>query len=362
MADTLATTRQSGPALSQEQSRGVWTRSAGDKLPPAIEIENLVKRYPGTQQPALAGVTFQVRAGEIFGLLGPNGAGKSTTIGILTTRIAPTSGSVRVVGLDVTRAATTIKKHIAVVPQRSTLDNSLNAYENLLFHAAYFGIPGPARRQRANELLERLGLSAWKKHKLTHFSGGMEQRLMIARALMTEPQILFLDEPTNGLDPQSRLFLWDALREVHKRGTTVVLTTHNMEEADRLCHRVGIIDHGQLLALDKPSALKEMVPGGSRLEVRVGPCAETALDAFLARLRQLPTVEQAERLEAEAASPETPVCEEGAIIRVYTSSQELGYELAEAAHTAGVALREFRISQPSLENLFIFLTGRELRA
>jgi len=330
-----------------------------DVGPSVIEVNNLVKRYTSAPSPALAGISFKVKAGEIFGLLGPNGAGKTTTIGILTTRIRPTSGQAFVANLDVSRDPASVKKNIAVVVQRPNLDGSLNARENLIFHAAYFGVPRAIREKRADELLAQLGLADWKKRKLEHFSGGMLQRVMIARALMTEPLVLFLDEPTTGLDPQSRLFLWDTITAANKRGMTVILTTHNMDEADQLCHHVGIIDHGQLLALDTPNVLKNMVPGGSRLEVQIAPCSQVTLETFVHFLQTVPAIEQVEVL---GLSPKNQVQEDGATIRLYTSLQDLSGEIVDVAHRAEVRIRELRLCKPSLENLFIFLTGRELRA
>jgi ABC-2 type transport system ATP-binding protein len=338
-------------------SRPVQT-SMEETGPFAIEVDNLVKQYPGVPFPAVAGISFRVRTGEIFGLLGPNGAGKTTTIGILTTMIRPTSGRVLVAGCDVRHDPVTVKKNIAVIPQFSNLDRSLSPRENLLFHAAYFGVPRAVRMQRANELMEQLGLKDWKQQNLRRFSGGMAQRVMIARALMTDPAILFLDEPTVGLDPQSRLFLWDKIAEANAHGVTIVLTTHDMEEADRLCHRVGIIDHGQLLVLDTPSVLKNMVPGGSRLEVRIAPCDRDVLAAFLQRLQRLRGVERVEVVERQH---EHHSHEEGELIRLYTSAQDLSTKIINAGRSAGVILRELRLARPSLENLFIFLTGRELR-
>jgi len=348
---------QGGATLSAafHGTTAIDTRETG---PFAIEVNSLVKQYPGVPLPAVAGISFRVKAGEIFGLLGPNGAGKTTTIGVLTTRVRPTSGHILVAGYDVRRNPINVRKNIAVVPQFTNLDRSLNPRENLIFHAAYFGVPRAVREQRADMLIDQLGLNDWKKQKLDRFSGGMAQRIMIGRALMTEPSIIFLDEPTTGLDPQSRLFLWDKIVEANGRGVTIILTTHDMEEADRLCHRVGIIDHGQLLALGTPTELKGMVPGGSRLEVHVAPTERATLETFLERLCALENVKRGEIVERET---EHSFYEEGETIRLYTSKQELGSEIADVARQSGVTIWELRLAQPSLENLFIFLTGRELR-
>src|SRR5258706_3123649 len=213
---------------------------------------------PGTSAPpsgdviALESLDLDIGAGEFFGLLGPNGAGKTTTIGILTTRVRPTSGAASVAGADVVKQRVEVKQRIGVVPQRPNPDRSLTVLENLVFHAAYFGIPRRAAFARARELLETLGLGERGGAKVDEISGGQQQRLMIARALIHEPSVLFLDEPTVGLDPQARLALWDVLRGLHAEGRTIVMTTHYMEEADRLCERVAIGDRGRLLALDPP--------------------------------------------------------------------------------------------------------------
>jgi ABC-2 type transport system ATP-binding protein len=201
---------------------------------PAIEVRNLVKRYAKAKTNAVDDVSFAVRRGEIFGLLGPNGAGKTTTIGILTTAILPTQGAASIMNVDVAYDPIGVKQRIAVVPQQSNLDRSLKVREILTFHAAYHGVPKKARELLADRLLDELGLGDRKNEKVNRYSGGMAQRLMIARALMHEPDVLFLDEPTNNLDPQSRLFLWERIREMNARGLTILLTTHDMEEADKL--------------------------------------------------------------------------------------------------------------------------------
>ena len=206
----------------------------------AIEVRNLVKRYPRATVNAVDDISFTVRRGEIFGLLGPNGAGKTTTIGVLTTSVRPTSGSAYITGVDVARDPMSIKQRIAVVPQQSNLDRSLRAREILTFHASYHGVPRVEREARADALLKELGLGERGKDMVRSYSGGMAQRLMLARALMHSPDILFLDEPTNSLDPQSRLFLWDRIRTLREQGVTILLTTHDMDEADQLCERIAI--------------------------------------------------------------------------------------------------------------------------
>src|SRR5215467_16229592 len=194
----------------------------------AIAVEHLVKRYPRAQRNAVDDISFTVRRGETFGLLGPNGAGKTTTIGILTTMVLPSSGRATISGIDVVSDPIGAKQRIAVVPQRNNLDRTLRIDEILTYHAAYHGVPRVERTARAATLLEELGLNARRKEKLGWLSGGLEQRVMLARALMHEPEVLFLDEPTSNLDPQSRLFLWDRIQALRKRGVTIVLTTHDM--------------------------------------------------------------------------------------------------------------------------------------
>src|SRR5215831_12574357 len=235
----------------------------------SIDVQNLVKRYPRTTFNAVDDISFSVRKGEIFGLLGPNGAGKTTTIGVLTTNILPTSGSARIMGIDVVADPMSVKQRIAVVPQQSNLDRSLRAREILTFHASYHGVPRAERNARADSLLEEFGLGDRGKDKVMRYSGGMAQRLMLARALMHFPNVLFLDEPTNSLDPQSRLFLWDRIRSLNEQGATILLTTHDMEEADQLCQRIAIMDHGKILVLDTPTELKKLIPGGTSLALRI---------------------------------------------------------------------------------------------
>src|SRR3954452_6308721 len=250
----------------------------------AVEVSELVKRYPGRPVNAVDGISFTVARGEVFGLLGPNGAGKTTTIGVLTTRVLPTSGTASVAGVDVAADPVTARSRLSVVPQRSNLDRSLTARQNLVFHAAYHGIGRAERNRRADELLERLGLGDRGGDKVDNYSGGMAQRVLIARALIHAPEVVFLDEPSTGLDPQARLFVWERVRELRDNGVTVVITTHDMDEAAALADRVGIMDHGRLLALDTPAALTRSLPGSATLEVDVEGAAEDTDDGVLAAL------------------------------------------------------------------------------
>ena len=241
-----------------------------------MQVEGLRKRYGADGPEAVAGIDFEVCEGELFGLLGPNGAGKTTTIGTITTRVKPSAGKVLVDGIDVTEDPVAVKLRIAVVPQLSNLDRSLTALENLTFHAAYFGASRRARRERALELLAQMGLEGRDGDMVGKYSGGMAQRLMIARALMHRPRLLILDEPTTGLDPQSRLFLWDTMTELQASGTTLILTTHDMIEADRLCDRIAIVDHGKVIALDTPQRLRLLLPAEHGLELRIASAADPA--------------------------------------------------------------------------------------
>ena len=308
-----------------------------------IRTEGLVKVYPGAIR-AVDGLDLAIRPGELFGLLGPNGAGKTTTVGMLTTRIIPTAGRAWVGGLDVVAEPALAKQAIGVVPQTNTLDRSLSVWENLYFHARYFGMPGRESRQAADRILEQFRLADRATADVSALSGGMAQRLMVARAIVHEPHILFLDEPTSGLDPQSRLALWDILRELHAVGQTILLTTHYMEEADQLCDRVAIMDHGKILALDTPAALKRSVDADTI--VRVHTDGETAgLADVLARM--------AGATHADAADGE---------VRVYLRGVSgVLPRVVDAAEAAGFTVTDLSINEPTLETVFITLTGKDLR-
>src|ERR1700747_3086362 len=239
-----------------------------------IHTEDLTKIYPGTDFAAVDKLNLDVKTGEIFGLLGPNGAGKTTTAGILTTRVVPTSGRAFLAGIDVAAPPALAKQLSGIVSQQNTLDRQLTVWENLYFHGRLFGMGTKASRQTATQLLEQFQLSRWAKASVYALSGGMAQRLMVARAIFHRPAVLFLDEPTAGLDPQSRLALWDLLGDVSRDGQTVVLTTHYMEEADRLCERIAIMDRGRIVALGTPAALKQSV--GADTVVTVKATGDTA--------------------------------------------------------------------------------------
>ena len=350
----------------------------------AIEVRDLVKRYQKSKTNAVDGVTFEVRRGEIFGLLGPNGAGKTTCIGVLITSVIPTAGSAAIMGLNVADDPIGIKQHIAVVPQMSNLDRSLKVREILTFHAAYHGVARKERETRADQLLGELGLAERKNDKVNRFSGGMAQRLMIARALMHSPSVLFLDEPTNNLDPQSRLFLWDRIRALNQQGLTILLTTHDMDEADRLCERVAIMDQGKILVNNTPAELKKMIPGGNALEIRVkipDTGDATAQERLRASLQTLPGFSKVEQVENNAqtgkpagppvgpwakfapAAAAPPEEELGVVTyRLYAqSASSLVGSAAQAVLSAGAEVRDLHLKQATLEEVFIYLPGRHLR-
>jgi ABC-2 type transport system ATP-binding protein len=311
-------------------------------------------RGKGNKQPkpeivALDGLSLEISPGEIFGLLGPNGAGKSTTVGILTTRVRPTSGQAWIGEHDVWAQQVAVKQLIGVVAQRPNLDFALTAREILLFHGAYFGIDSRTRAQRADALLDRFKLHDRADQMVRGFSGGMMQRLSIARAMMHDPQVLFLDEPSAGLDPQTRLLLWEIIREYNHSGKTILLTTHNMEEADALCQRLAIIDHGRNIALGSPRELKASVPGGFLLRLRFGQHSPELLQ----RLQTLAGVREV-RTNNEANS------DSGADVYADRGGS-LVSEIANLASGASIELCDVHISEPSLENLFLHHTGRSLR-
>jgi len=302
-------------------------------------------KQPKPQIKALDGVSLEVEPGEIFGLLGPNGAGKSTTVGVLTTRVRPTSGRAWIGDHDVWQEQATIKHLIGVVPQRPNLDFSLTAREILLFHAAYFGIGSRERNQRADYLLEKFKLTDRANQMVRGFSGGIMQRLSIARAMMHDPQVVFLDEPSAGLDPQTRILLWEIIQEYNQSGKTLLLTTHYMEEADALCDRLAIVDHGKMIALGTPEELKSSIPGGYLLRLRFGNQTPDLLE----RLQTLAGVREVRASDGSGAD-------------IYADrGGSLIAEIASVASSTGAELSDVHISEPSLENLFLHHTGRSLR-
>jgi ABC-2 type transport system ATP-binding protein len=312
-----------------------------------IRTAGLSKVYPGTEIRAVDGLDLSVDQGELFGLLGPNGAGKTTTVGMLTTRVVPTAGRAWIGGIDVAARPTLAKQVIAVVSQQNTLDRSLTVRENLYFHGLLFGFPARAARRTADELLDRFQLGRWAQASVYALSGGLAQRLMVARAVFHRPAVLFLDEPTAGLDPQSRLALWEILGELIGQGQTILLTTHNMDEADQLCDRVAIIDRGRVLALDTPAALKQAVDADTVVTVQASgdPAA------------------LAERLGREVSGVSRARLLPGGVelqVKVGGTDRLLPRVLG-AAESGGFEVADLSVAAPSLETVFISLTGKELR-
>jgi ABC-2 type transport system ATP-binding protein len=309
-----------------------------------VEIQGLRKVYEGKQRVvAVDGIDLGVRPGELFGLLGPNGAGKTTTISICTTRALPTEGSVRIDGIDVVKSAAIARTSIGVVPQYNTLDRACTIFENIHFHCLYFGFSRAEATARTNQLLEQFHLSERAKAYPAQLSGGLAQRVQIARAIAHRPKVLFLDEPSAGLDPQSRIAMWEAVAGLRNEGITVVLTTHYMEEADELCDRVAIIDHGKILVEDTPAALKQSI-GAQRLydlDLR-----EPGLDTLTESLKRIAGITAVEPLPTG--------------LRVFAhGSDGLLSEIVQTANPYG--LRDLRTTETSLETVFIRLTGRDLR-
>jgi ABC-2 type transport system ATP-binding protein len=318
----------------------------------AVEVIDLVKRYPKRDTNAVDGISFQVATGECFGLLGPNGAGKTTTIGVLTTRVKPTGGSAFVAGVDVVAVPVRARTQLGVVPQRPNLDRSLDVRQNLLFHASYHGVPAKVREARAVELLDQFGLADRAKDKIDRLSGGQAQRVMIARALMHSPPVLFLDEPATGLDPAARIYVWDRIRDLKAAGVTILLTTHDMDEAAALADRVGIVDHGKLLALDTPVALTKTLIGSGTLEIVVESVADPA--SLVAAFEGLSAVEKVERVGAGSDVLRARLYLTGEPARLVAPVSDLVTQ-----HHG--RLTEVRLGEPSLEDVFIHLTGRALR-
>ncbi len=312
---------------------------------PIIRTEALTKVYAGTDFTAVDGLDLTIDAGEIFGLLGPNGAGKTTTAGMLTTRVIPTSGRARIGTVDVVAHPALAKQLIGVVSQQNTLDRQLNVWENLYYHGRLFGIAAAESRSLSDRLLEQFHLTRWAKASVYALSGGMAQRLMVARAIMHRPAVLFLDEPTAGLDPQSRLALWQILGELHGEGQTIMLLTHYMEEADQLCDRVAIMDHGKILALDTPAELKRSVGADTIVTVR----SEGDIDALAAHLQGALTEISRTRVV------------QGAVEMHMQGAERIVPRVVEAADAGGFELSDLSVAEPTLETVFINLTGKELR-
>src|SRR6202522_3775286 len=329
---------------SAEVSTNAAAAGAGERG--VIHTEDLTKVYPGADFTAVDKLNLDVLAGEIFGLLGPNGAGKTTTAGMLTTRVVPTSGKAFLAGVDVGAQPALAKQLSGIVSQQNTLDRQLTVWENLYFHGRLFGIGAKESKQTADALLARFQLTKWSKASVYALSGGMAQRLMVARAIFHRPSVLFLDEPTAGLDPQSRLALWDLLGELHDQGQTIMLTTHYMEEADRLCERVAVMDHGRILALDTPSNLKQSIGADTIVTVRTTGDPEKLGELLGKDIEGVTRTRQAD----------------GAVeLHVQGGGDRLVPRIVLAAERGGFDLVDVSVAEPTLETVFINLTGRELR-
>lgn len=327
---------------TQLDSEAPTTATTDDEV---IRTIDLTKVYPGTDFKAVDALNLSVRRGEIFGLLGPNGAGKTTTAGMLTTRVIPTSGQAIVGGIDVVAHPALAKQVIGVVTQQNTLDRALNVWENLFYHGRLFGMPSKDARLAADELLLQFHLEKWAKASVYALSGGMAQRLMVARSILHKPDILFMDEPTAGLDPQSRIALWEILGVLHQAGQTILLTTHYMEEADQLCQRLAIMDHGKILALDTPAGLKASVGADSIVTVH----ATGDLDVLAGVLLR----------EVEGVTSSVNV--DGSIVIHVKGASSVLPPIVTAAERNGFVVQDLRVAEPTLETVFINLTGKELR-
>jgi ABC-2 type transport system ATP-binding protein len=330
--------------LSREVVRGGAAIVMPVAAPAVIETIDLTKVYPGGVT-AVDNMNLTVRQGEIFGLLGPNGAGKTTTASMLTTRVIPTSGRALVGGIDVVRHPAVAKQLIGVLPQTNTLDRSLTVWENLYFHGRFFGMGARASRAAADDLLVRFRLTERAKAPVMALSGGLAQRLMVARALLHNPAILFLDEPTAGLDPQSRIGLWEIVGALHETGQTVVLTTHNMEEADQLCDRIGIMDRGRILSMGTPAELKQSVGADTIVTV--------SSDGDLDRL--------AESLCDRVEGIDGAKVYDGSVQVAVRGTDRVLVRVIGAAEDAGYTVSDVQVAPPSLETVFIGLTGKDLR-
>ena len=309
----------------------------------AIDVKNIVKTFGDFT--AVKGISFQVEAGEIFGLLGPNGAGKSTLIRMMTTLIEPTSGTAAVSGFDIARQSDDVRRAIGVIPQAMTSDLELSVEENLIIFAKLYGVPREKRKRLIDELLEAVELTQWRDKPVRMLSGGMRRRVEIARGLVHEPRVFFLDEPTTGLDPVSRTAVWEMLQRIKtQRDLTILITTHYMDEADKLCDRIAIVDHGKLVALDSPLTLKASIPGKNVLEASFA----NAPSGWEATLSTLPFVDG--------------VTTQGNVSRI-SSSNGPGTTLAlmEAASNANVTVHSLSVQSTTLDDVFVHYTGRALR-
>ncbi|MDN7024726.1 ATP-binding cassette domain-containing protein [Methanoculleus sp. FWC-SCC1] len=306
-----------------------------------IEVENLTHAFDGFQ--AVKGISFSVREGEIFSFLGPNGAGKSTTINVLITLLPLQSGRVRIAGYDVAREPARVRESIGVVFQNEVLDRDLTVRETMEFHGRLYGIPRDERRAKIEEMLGIVKLTGKRDERTKNLSGGMKRRLEIARGLMTQPQVLFLDEPTIGLDPQTRLKMWDYIEQVNEAGTTIFLTTHYMDEADTLSDRISIIDHGEIVTTGTPDSLKNALGEDViYLETTDNRAAEKALGSL-------------KSVRNTMASPR------GLVVTITEDGSRCLPAVIDRVRGEGIAIRSVNLKKPSMDDVFVHYTGRELR-
>jgi ABC-2 type transport system ATP-binding protein len=307
-----------------------------------ITVENLVKKYNG--HTAVDGISFEIKRGEIFGLLGPNGAGKSTIISILCCLLEPSLGRVMIDGLEIKKNASDIKKIIGVVPQEISLYPTLTARENLEFYGKIYGLSGRTLKSRVEALLDMVGLTERADDLLEGYSGGMKRRINIAAALLHEPRILYLDEPSTGVDPQSRRRIYDTIQDLNRQGTTVLLTTHQMEDAEKLCHRIAIMDKGKLVALDTLKGLLELVGESDLIHV----LATEILPGPVESIKRMPNVQKVS-------------LDEGNMTIQLVRGRESLVGIIDILVSAGTRVESIYIKEPDLESLFLHLTGTSLR-
>ncbi|MGD2205149.1 MAG: ATP-binding cassette domain-containing protein [Anaerolineae bacterium] len=317
---------------------------------PILIAQDLRKSYGEFE--AVKGISLQVARGEVFGLLGPNGAGKTTTISMLTALLEPTGGKITVDGLDLKAHTNEIKAKMGLVPQEMALYMSLSARENLMFFGRIYGLKGKELRQRVDEVLEMIGLTERADEAVEKYSGGMKRRVNIGAGLLHKPEILFLDEPTVGVDPQSRNAIFESVEALNQAGMSVIYTTHYMEEAQRLCHRVAIVDEGELIAQDTPTALIRSLGGGV---IMLG-VAEGAPDDLAERVAQIPAVKSATRRDTD------PAGSTGGQLKIETQRLQEGLMGAlDVTNQLDVRVTSLEILEPNLESVFLHLTGKKLR-
>jgi ABC-2 type transport system ATP-binding protein len=327
-------------SLHTHTGNGIASHDSAEEV---IRCEQLSKQYPNIL--AVDKLDLQVQRGEIFGLLGPNGAGKTTTVGMLTTLVIPTGGKAIVAGINAVTQPALLKQVIGVVAQTNNLDRALTVWENLYYHGRFFGMTSKEARSAADESLVKFRLSERAKADVMTISGGMAKRLMVARALLHNPSVLFLDEPTAGLDPQSRIALWEILVKLHSQGQTILLTTHYMEEADALCDRLAIMDHGRILVINSPMNLKNSVGADSVVTISATGDINALAQLLRERVEGMTSVKQVDsniQLNIKGTK--------GILPKVFMIAEQGGYNISDLS-----------VTEPTLETVFISLTGKELR-